>query len=105
MNIKHGDIITLDNGDTVKVSLKVISKKVTELVVGKRYKLKCDGEFCHIKGHDSGNTDSVVEDKNWIFVGTFPLDFGGTRSIFYSTSGGLYSMWGTGNLNFVVREL
>jgi hypothetical protein len=27
MDIKHGDIITLDNGDTVKVSLEVIKQK------------------------------------------------------------------------------
>ena len=34
MNIKHGDIITLADGQQAKVSLEIV-KKVTELVVNK----------------------------------------------------------------------
>jgi hypothetical protein len=104
MDIKHGDIITLDNGDTVKVSLKVISKKVTELVSGKSYFLKRSGQFCHAKdtkGEDFGDELSNLEFQ---YVGRVEAK-GGDRFIFFSKNDTIYSMWGVDNLDFVVREV
>ena len=40
MDIKDGEIITLENGDKVKVSLELIESGVKELIVGKLYKLR-----------------------------------------------------------------
>lgn len=34
MNIKNGDIITLNNGDVVEVTLKVLPKKIKKLIPG-----------------------------------------------------------------------
>ncbi len=105
LSIQHGDIVMLENGDTVKISLEVIRKKVTELVVGKIYKLEYTGQFCHIKG-GSSTTEEAVKKGEWQFIGTIPLDgvATDTRYIFYNKSGA-YSMWGTRSLDFVVREV
>ena len=106
MNIKHDDIITLENGDTVKVSLELLHKKVTELVVGKEYKLQYDGAFCHTKGCSSDEGESI-KNKNWMYVGEIPVGTVGNkgRHIFYASVGGMYSMWGTRSLDFVVKEV
>ena len=105
MNIKHGDIITLENGDTVKVSLKVIAKKVTELVIGNKYKLRTNGQFCHTATtYNKGYTNNV-ESLEFTYVGRI-VTTAGERYIFYTTGGeSVYGMWSTDNLDFVVKEV
>ena len=107
MNIKHGDIITLDNGDIVKVSLEVISKKVTELISGKKYELKYTYQLCHLYTY----TGAIVNEKQfpnltWIFLNEVHT-WSGRRYIFYGQydSNSFYAMFSTKNLDFVVKEL
>ena len=50
MTLINGEIITLENGDTVKVSLEILSKKVTELIQNKKYKLKYTDNICDVQG-------------------------------------------------------
>ena len=106
MNIKNGDIITLDNGDTVKVSLEVISKKVTELVQNKKYKLMSTFGICHVQG-PTGYIDyslKPVFNETFIFVGK--INFSSySRYIFINSSLNYYAMFSTANLNFIVREV
>lgn len=106
MDIKHGDIITLDNGDTVKVSLEVIKQKVKKLKQGSRYILgKEGGQYCHYvnKSVESGNLE-LSSDIEFIYVGKITI-FPGDRHIFYSPSPWGYAMYGTDNLDFVIKEL
>jgi len=79
MNLKSGDIITLDNGEKVKVTLEVIEEKVTELEPSKKYLLRNSGEFCSTSGFEADwNARNIG-----IFVGTIQLS-PGKRNIFYS---------------------
>lgn len=104
-NIKHGDIITLDNGDVVKVSLEIIKKKPTTLEVGKKYKLKHTGAFCH--WYDSSGHISSSEMNNHVFqfVGFVELDFG-KRAIFVNFNGKVsYLMMGIYDLSYLVEQV
>ena len=100
MNLKSGDIITLDNGEKVKVTLEVIEEKVTELEQGKSYLLKYTDEFCFTAGFN----------VNWgfrnegIFVGTIQTP-PGKRNIFYSINRQGYYMFSTANLGYVVKKI
>lgn len=102
MNIKHGDIITLDSGDTVKVSLEIISKKVTKLEVDKVYELKYSGQWCH--GYNSkgyiNEPKEYLEKNKFKFIGCVDSK---ARNIFYCETQSGYVMFGT-ELNYVVRE-
>jgi len=104
MNIKHGDIITLDNGDTVKVSLKVLRKKVTELIPNKRYKLKYTDSICHY--YTSSGYKDYKEIKNDVFIYIGKIDVHNYdnpgRHIFYGHG---YAMFSDKNLDFVVEEI
>ena len=108
MNIKHGDIVTLDNGDTVKISLEVI-KKITQLTQGKEYMLQYTGAFCHLAV--AGRTESYLkfqdfQDLGFIYVGHLESTSGG-RYIFYSSKGSksVYCMFADSDLKFVKEEL
>jgi len=99
MNLKSGDIITLDNGEKVKVTLEVIEEKVTELEPSKKYLLRNSGEFCSTSGFEADwNARNIG-----IFVGTIQLP-PGKRNIFYSFGRGYY-MFGTGKLDYIVKKL
>lgn len=104
MDIKHGDIIVLKNGDRVKVSLEVLPKKVTKLVVGKNYKLKHSGEFCHFVDTKGNHLDEELGKSIFTYLGEVESQTG-KRRIFFRTKGTAYSMWGMGKLDFVVEEV
>ena len=99
MNLKSGDIITLDNGEKIKVTLKVIEEKVTELEQGKRYLLRYSGQYCHTVGF---KVDWNCKNEG-IFVGTIQIPTG-KKNIFYSLYEG-YHMFGTDNLDYIVKKI
>ncbi len=104
-NIKHGDIITLDNGDVVKVSLEIIKKKPTTLEVGKNYKLQYTGEFCH--WYNSSGTISSSEMHNHVFqfIGFAEIGYG-KRAIFITINRGMsYLTMGINNLSYLVEQV
>ena len=106
MNIKHGDIITLDSGDTARVSLEII-KKITQLTVGKKYELQYTGQFCHIATtrEKTVSNERELENSFWIFVGMIYVGIG-YRYVFLSdTYNSTYTMFSTSTLNFVVKEV
>jgi predicted ribosome quality control (RQC) complex YloA/Tae2 family protein len=106
MDLKHGSIITLDNGDKVRVSLEVIKEKVRKLVPGRYYKLTHSGQHCHTYNPNKGMVNiNDYSDQVFQYVGTVD-SFAGLRYIFYtSLPVSIYSMWSTENLNFVVEEI
>jgi hypothetical protein len=107
MNIQHGDIITLDNGDTVEVSLKVLSKKVTKLIPQHKYELKHSGNFCHMCSVRNGADYSFNPSKNpFTYIGEIDLPHG-KRAIFISLKNGdsSYVMFSPLTLDFVVKEI
>lgn len=103
-DLTDGQIITLANGDIVKVSLEVIARKVTKLEVNKKYKLQYNEEFCHARNTNGENFSGRLEGMVFTYVGKIHIGLG-ERHIFYAVKGGVYSMWGTNNLNFVVGEV
>ena len=107
MDIKHGDIITLENGDEVKVSLEVINKKVTELIPGYMYKLRYTGEHCHTYNltYTSYMNKDEYEKIEFQYVGEVDTQGEGRRYIFFSKYGSVYSMWGTMNLDFISKQI
>ena len=98
MNLKSGDIITLDNGEKVKVTLEVIEEKVTELEQGKSYLLRYTGNFC------SFSSSKIDWDKKNIavFVGNVTIPTG-LRNIFYNE--GDYYMFGATDLDYIVKKI
>ena len=107
MNIKHGDIITLENGDVVEVSLKTIKKNITELVPLRKYKLKGTGNFCNAYDNTNKTYSSKSvgwEDRIWTFLNFVDCP-GGKRAIFLDVDSVTYLMYTVENLNFVVDEV
>ena len=106
MDIKHGDVITLDNGDTVKVSLEVINKRVIELVCGRSYSLQREGgQFCHYTRTDNGLANAELSsDIVFMYIGKITI-CAGDRHIFYAPYTEGYAMFGTNNLDFVIKQL
>ena len=106
MTLINGEIITLENGDTVKVSLEILSKKVTELIQNKKYKLKYTDNICDVQG-PTGYIDyslKPVFNLTFIFVGKINIELV-ERYIFYNISHGYYAMFSTADLDFVVKEI
>jgi hypothetical protein len=96
MNLKSGDIITLDNGEKVKVTLEVIEEKVTELEQGKRYLLRYTGQFYSM----SSSTIDWEKKNVVVFVGTVD----GCKNIFYSPRGKYY-MFSADDLDYIVKKI
>lgn len=104
MGIKHGDVITLENGDRIKVSLEILPKPITELIAGKKYRLKHHGNYCHTKRTDGTDYSNKVGELVFQYVGEVDSS-SGHRYIFFAKEHTFYSMWSTGNLDFVVEEV
>lgn len=104
MGIKHGDVITLENGDRVKVSLEILPKPITELIAGKKYRLKNYGSHCHTKKTDGTDYSGKIDALVFQYIGTVDSS-SGKRHIFFVKECTTYSMWSTENLGFVVEEV
>ncbi len=110
--MKNGDIIELENGDIMEVTLTKIGSKIKELKMNGRYRLNYTGQFCSMASSLSGDhikhTDVavLVSELEWIFVGNIDTEndiFSLNRNIFYSK--GRYVMFGCDNLDYVVSEV
>lgn len=107
MNIKDGDLITLENGNVVRVKFEKQSiKPITELIVGKKYLLKDTGGFCHcfdIKRYYMGEELAQFE---FVFVGKVFIKEG-ERYIFHTSHNlnSIYAMYSTRSLDFVIGEI
>jgi hypothetical protein len=104
MNIKHGDVITLENGDVVKVSLEVIQQKITELVPGKYYRIRHSGQFCHWYDSDGYVSSNDLVGQTFQFIGNVDSDKG-PRAIFYGVDRSSYLMMGCKVLDYVIAEV
>ena len=106
-NIKHGDLITLDNGDLVEVSFKVVKKKEIVPIAGNTYKLKFTGAFCHWFGglsFDIGREE--LSDYTFQYVGNVVIGAGErSRAIFYCKENISYAMFGINNFDYIVEQL
>lgn len=105
MNIKHGDVITLENGDVVKVSLKLIKKKITELVPGKYYTLRYTTQFCHWYDSDGSVRGDKLAGQVFQYIGEVITSGVYRRAVFYATEGTSYLMMGCDNLDYVIDEV
>ena len=104
MDIKDGEIITLENGDKVKVSLELIESGVKELIVGKLYKLRWNGQFCHAYNRD-GHVNDITE-HTFQYIGIHNLKYNTTRYIFISNDNNcIYCMISTNNLDFIIKQI
>lgn len=103
MRLTDGMIVTLENGDKVKISLEKIEEPVTELVPGKKYELRYTGSFCHALT-DSGNISfDRIDSTEFKYLGT---GRDGSRDVFFHLGRKtVYVMFGNGNLKHVVREI
>lgn len=108
MQIQNGDVITLDNGDIVKVTLQKIGRKVEKLIPGNLYKLTRNGEFCHVFTN-SGAEFSFGEDRQanvYQYVGVAYTTYGHRHIFFLNSPGNTeYVMFSTRTLDFVVEEV
>jgi hypothetical protein len=104
-NIKHGDLITLENGDVVEVSLKVVKKKEIVPIAGNTYKLKYTGEFCHWYGSQDFNTGGQDLSKHiFQYVGNV-ITSSGERAIFYCDDRSSYVMLSIKNFGYIVEQI
>ncbi len=104
-NIKHGDLITLDNGDLVEVILKVVKKKEIVPIAGNRYKLKYTGAFCHWYGSPSFDTGrGELSDYTFQYIGNVEAS-AGDRAIFYCKEYTSYVMFSIDNFDYIVKQL
>ncbi len=95
--------------------IKTKRKKVTELIVGKQYKLQYSGQFCHFATTSKIDPSSyknlrenLFENAKFTFVGRI-LDNAGGRNIFYAsgtqTLNTTYVMFSCNNLDYVLEEV
>lgn len=105
MDIKHGDVITLQNGDVVKVSLEVIQQKVTQLVPGKYYRIRHTGQYCHWYNYQGTIDGKELNGQTFQYVGNINLDGGGIRAIFYAGERSSYLMMGCDNLDYIIAQV
>lgn len=104
-NINDGDLITLENGDLVEVSFKVVKKKEIVPIAGSTYKLKHTGAFCHWYGNPHFRTD-IDDLSNYTFQYIGRVDApAGVRAIFYCNEETSYVMFSTNNFNYITEEL
>lgn len=102
MKLTDGMIVTLENGDKVKVSLEKIEEPIAELVPGKKYELRHTRSFCHAFTNSGTISFSEIDGSEFRYVGSIG---NGTRDIFYGLGKTAYVMFGNDNLNHVVREI
>jgi hypothetical protein len=104
-NIKHGDLITLDNGDLVEVILKVVKKKEIIPIAGNRYKLEYTGAFCHWYGSPSFDTGrEELSDYTFQYIGNVEAS-AGVRAIFFCKEITSYVMFSINNFDYIVEQL
>ncbi len=100
MKLENGMIVTLQNGDRVKVNLEKIEDKVTQLEVGKLYELKYSGQFCHAYNRDGRVMFTTLDETEFEYIGS---SGNGLRCIFFS--GSSYVMFANTPLDYIVREI
>lgn len=108
-SIKDGDIITLQDGSRVKVSLDPI--KEIKLEVGGIYKLNhdCD-EYCYTSkpcnsSFNPNKIEALYASSNWIFVNEVSLGVGSGRNIFMTECGGHFAMFSNKNTDYILKQL
>ena len=104
MDIKHGDVITLQNGDVVEVSLKMIKQKITQLIPGKYYRIQYTGQVCHWYGSDGYINSNELKGQTFQFVGNVDSD-NGLRAIFYQVDKSSYLMMGCRELDYIIEQV
>jgi hypothetical protein len=102
MKLENGMIVTLENGDRVKVNLEKIEEQITELVPGKKYKLRYTGDFCHAFSRSGEITFMDLDGPEFEYIGTV---CDGSRDIFYCLGRAAYVMFSNSNLKHIVREI
>ena len=100
MKLENGMIVTLENGDRVKVTLEKIEDKVTKLEVGKQYELRYSGEFCHAHTSRGKVSFGDLKETEFEYIGSC---CDGSRNIFYNN--GSYLMFDNVSLRYIVREI
>lgn len=104
MNIKHGDVITLENGDVVKVSLEMVKQKITKLIRGKCYRIKYSGQFCHWYNSNGYINSKELNGQTFQFVGKVDID-NGPRAIFFEVNKSSYLMMGCNDLDYIIEQV
>jgi hypothetical protein len=105
MNIKHGDVITLDNGDVVKVSLQIVKQNITKLIPGKSYSIKYTGQFVHWYGYEGTTEGSKLNGQLFQYLGEIEHGIGSVRHVFYYTNEPSYLMMGDSSLDFIIQQI
>jgi len=100
MKLENGMIVTLENGDRVKVSLEKIEDKVTQLEIGKQYELRYSGEFCHAFTSQGKVSFADIGETEFEYVGSC---CDGSRNVYFS--GTSYVMFANNSLRHIVREI
>lgn len=98
--IKDNDVITIE-GQEYRINLTPIVKPVLKLIPNKQYILRYTGLFCHCHGINGKiSSQDIKWDKRWEYIGV--LEGYGNKHIFKGYQG--YMMFGTNDLEFVVKE-
>ena len=103
MNIKDGDVITLDNGQIVKVTLTPVE---IVPIPGKSYKLKYTGQYCHwcsaYREQDLEREDLV--NHIFQFIGVVEANVG-SRAIFFCSYNNSYVMFSMNSYDYITQEV
>lgn len=104
MNIKDGDVLTLDNGDVVRVTLEIVEQIITHLEPNQRYILKHSTQYCHVAYVHTCRDYDPYNDI-WTYVGRITSSVG-DRNIFYNVNTpSVYLMYGTQVLDYIVKKV
>lgn len=109
MKIENGDVITLDNGQVVKVTLTPVE---IVPIPGKKYRLRYTGQFCHwctlsttIFSYENKTTDRKDLPK-YIFQYIGEVDTNtGIRAIFFCRENSSYVMFSKSYYDYIVEEV
>lgn len=103
MNIKDGDVVTLDNGQIVKVTLTPVE---IVPIPGKKYKLRYTGQFCH---WCSSYNSADIERRDLVqyifqFIGVVEANVG-SRAIFFCSYNNSYVMFNMNSYDYITQEV
>lgn len=103
MNIKNGDVITLDNGQVVKVTLTPVE---IVPIPGKKYKLRYTGAFCHWCNscYSLGMEREDLPKYTFQYIGEVDSNVG-IRAIFFCKQNASYAMFSMDSYDYITKEV
>jgi hypothetical protein len=107
-DLRHKNYGSYRMGSQARLAIEEEIKKATQIVpqVGKKYKLRYTGKFCHWYNYQGNISINELESCEFMFLGEVIIEAGEKRSLFMGrTDGTSYAMFDCKDYSFIAEEL